>query len=567
MSFQRSNIRANKSLPGPYVFENTVNCLSPKSSVMQHESSLHSDAENCNLEDLEAKLERCKISQNKDSASKRKKLLGSLRSLRSLASLHSAPSKARHYDTKSTGSPVKHTVQTKTQLSESPSLALLDFEQSPSDKPMLDLSLHERFGSESSSAVQHSSPVTVPGSARRTNSYSIVASSTELPPGTIPITPGPMQRAFDRDPANQSAWQNTSPIPFERYAPGTPDLTPLPGTTLSVGAIDEELVPLPPSMNLSAVQISQEKPEYFDIPAIEQPHADMLSGLARLKLAGKHDVACSEDNSSPRDSSAQLCTGAGGSLMQTDCGSENAKLPDAANTQYISREGARALHRKQQAEVVDNAVHALNTPQHHHALPFRRKQNKEDPQDQIRKDSIVSEDWETCSGRRSIDTTSEQMQECPSQPKSAGTSANSTTSSSSQNDKRTTSGGASPADFLYIIWNSPKKPALSTAKNNILAGHTGLYDGSGFEKDDSDSATPCEPDEGTHDVHMQSDPHLEEAPPVNFSTLGGCSGKRLSSGAAKAGNAYSEHVPGWAPLPEDEQHDDGNLEFIYRAYA
>ncbi len=63
---------------------------------MHQESSFSSDiyfnAEE-DLKDFGARLERCKGSPGKDSISKRKKLLGSLRSLRSLANLHSSPTK------------------------------------------------------------------------------------------------------------------------------------------------------------------------------------------------------------------------------------------------------------------------------------------------------------------------------------------------------------------------------------------------------------------------------------------------------------------------------------------
>lgn len=440
-----------------------------------------------------------------------------------------------------------------TVLPTSPSLALLDFQQSPSDKPMFDLTLHERSVSESSLEVQHSSPMTVPGSARQTLPYGNVASATDLPTGTVPDTPGPMQRAFDWDPANQRPWQNDSPTPLERYTPSTPILTPLPGTNLSVGDVDPEFVPLPPSMNPSVTHIGQVTSGYFDIPVHKQPHmdnADMLNGLACLRLAGNHGDASPQDKSSSRP--------------QMGLESESPKRLDVGNTLHDPQDRAQALRHKRQAEAFDRAVRALNIPQHHQTLPFRPKQNVEDRQDQIRIDSAVSEDWETCSGKRSIDTAFEQTQECPSQPRTTGTPANSTTSACSQDHKRTSCDG-SPADFAYIVWNSPKE---STAQNHSWIGHGGLYDGSGYGKEDGDSATPGEPDEGTEDIHMQPSPRLiEAARPATLTTYGARSGEELSNGRAKLGNAYSERVQEWSRLAEDEQHDDGSLEFIYRAYT
>lgn len=432
---------------------------------------------------------------------------------------------------------------------------------------MFDLRLHERFVSGSSLEVQHSSPVTVPGSTRQVTPYGIAASGTDLPSGTIPDTPGPMQRAFDRDLTNQTSRRNASPVFFERSTPSTPILTPLPGTNLSVGDIDPELVPLPPSLNPSAVQIGQGAPGYFGIPVDERLHmgdVDMLNGLNCLKLAGDHRNSHSKENGNLTDTEAQAQIG---NVSSTKFASENAKLPNAANTLCFSQDRVRTLRRNQQAEAVGNVVRALNIPQQNYALPFRPKQSEEDPQVQARKDSIVSEDWETSSGKHSVDTASEKTHECPNQPGFTGNSANSTTSAFVQDRERRMSGRVSPVELTYVVWNSPEETTLNTAKNNTWAGHPGLYDGSGYGKEENGPATPVEPDEGTRDVHLQANPHLDEAPPVCLSALGGRPRERLSGGAARTEDAYSERVQGRLPLRDDEQHDDGSLDFIYSAYA
>src|SRR5690242_10680328 len=433
---------------------------------------------------------------------------------------------------------------------------------------MFDLRLHERFVSGSSLEVQHSSPVTVPGYARQMVAYGIAASGTDFPSGTIPDTPGPMQRAFDRDLTNQTSRRNASPKSFERSAPSTPVLTPLPGTNLSVGDVDPELVPLPPLLNPSAVQIGQGTPGYFGIPVDERLHMDdmdMLNGLNCLKLAGDHRNSHSKENSSLTDTGVQARIG---NVSSTKFVSENAKLPSAANRFCVSQDRARTRRCSQQAEAFGNAVCATNIPQHRQALPFCPKQSEEDPQVQARKDSVVSEDWETSSGKRSVDTASEKTYECPNQPGFTGNPANSTISAFLQDRK---SSRVSPVKLAYVVWNSPEEATLNTAKNNTWAGHTGLYDGSGYGREENSSGTPVEPDEGTKDVHLQPNPHLDEAPPVCLSTLGGRPRERLPGGAARTENAYSERVQDWLPLHDDEQydeqHDDGSLDFIYRAYA
>lgn len=81
---------------------------------MQYESPSPSvspkDVKDYNLDDFGASLERCKGSSSRESPSKRKRLLGSLRSLRSLANLQSLSTKTMQTGTPRAESPVKRQV-------------------------------------------------------------------------------------------------------------------------------------------------------------------------------------------------------------------------------------------------------------------------------------------------------------------------------------------------------------------------------------------------------------------------------------------------------------------------
>lgn len=191
-----------------------------------------------------------------------------------------------------------------------------------------------------------------------------------------------MQRAFNRDVANRVPWESASPTPAERYVPLTPVLTPLPGTNLSAGDIDPELVPLPPSVNPSMVYLGSGSPGYFDIPVDAQAGVD-----------GREVFHC-----------------------------------EGLPTHYQ-----------------DLTKHHQELPKHYQELPLRLKR-----QGGGRKDSHVSEDWETCSGGRS-------------------------TAVADENE--------SPPSFGYVA---------------------GLYDGSGYGCG-SDTSTPVEPDEGIHDFYLKND--------------------------------------------------------------
>lgn len=443
----------------------------------------------------------------------------------------------------------------------SPSLALLNFEQSPSDKPMFDLTMHRRSVSGSSLEVHHSPPMTVPGSARQATPYNIFPPVTDLPAGTIPDTPGPMQRAFNRDPANYATWRNASPTPFENYAPSTPVLTPLPGTNLSVGDIDPELVPLPPSANPSTVHLGRSAPGYFDIPVDEHPqmdNADVLNGLACLKLAGDHDNAPGDQQStSSHNPSADAPIGRRGTAEEMRHQYEDAKLQDTVNKLEIPQDRTRALKHQQQARDLPENVRTLGVPRHHQVLPLRLKQQDGSLQDPFRKDSRNSDDWETCSGERSTAMASEDSLHRRNPHKTCTSSSSSVYSAAPPpaKGKEADHGDNASPEFAYVVWNSPSGLREAPAPESSWGGHTNLYDGTGYGGDSSPS-TPREPDEGIDDIHLKT----WSAP---LSVDGARSGNEKSNQPSSSEDLYYETVR-QSPFTA---HGHGSLESIYRAYA
>ncbi|KAF3036177.1 hypothetical protein E8E12_004693 [Didymella heteroderae] len=570
MALQRLNIRAKKSFPGLYSFDNMES--SPhKSIAVQIESSPCSDltqaTEQCDLDDFESKLERCKgrDSPGKDSLSKRKRLFGSLRSLRTLANLHSSPTKAKQPTTTRSGSPVKRQVKDvcMTPLPISPSLALLDFEQSPSDQPMFDLTMHQRSVSGSSLEVHHSSPMTVPGSARQATPYNVFLPMNDFPAGTVPDTPGPMQRAFNRDLANYAPWQNADPTPVERYTPSTPVLTPLPGTNLSVGDIDPELVPLPPSVNPSMVHLGRSMPGYFDIPVDGHPqmdHADVLNGLACLKLADGHADTSGDHGKSLTDTATNAPIGRRGTAEEMRHQHEDARLQDTVNTLGIPQDQIQAYQRQQQAGELQEHVCGLSVPERHQVSPLRPKQQADDLHDSIRKVSCNSEGWEMCSGERSAAMASEYSlyNRDPNQTHSPSPASVYSAAPPSEHRKGADHGNDAPPKFAHVVWDGPRGHREAPAPMKTWDGHTGLYDGTGYG-DDSGLSTPCEPDEGIHDIHLKA----SSAP---LSVSGARSGNEKSNRPLRGEDPYHETVR-QSPFSTCGHDNCESLESICRAYA
>ena len=339
---------------------------------------------------------------------------------------------------------------------------------------------------------------------------------------------------------------------------------------MSIGDIDPDLVPLPPSINPSAVQIDQGNAGYFDILVDEQvqmDNADRLNRLACLRLADDHGDNVNNENSGSKDTNTHVRTGYGGISEKTRCEHKDVKLQNTANRLDISQNQTRALRRKQQIKSLDDAIRAQYVPRHRQILPLRLKQQNEDLQDRVRKDSAISEDWETCSGERSMSVASEQTHERPSQSNRTSVSANDTTSASPQDPKRTADGNSPPIDFAYVVWHSPSECRRHPTRESIWGRHTGLYDGTGYGSDDSGPATPHELDESTEDVNMHSTPRSIEVLPAASSVVGDHSGKDNFSRPPRGEDSYSERVQERSPLTANEQRNHESLESIYRAYA
>ncbi|KAF9697389.1 hypothetical protein EKO04_005056 [Ascochyta lentis] len=526
MAFQRLNIRAKKSFPGLYSFDSLETCSSTKATATRCGSPSYAtlpeaDVDDCDLHEFGASLERCKDSPGKGSPSKRNRLLGSLRSLRSLRNLYTSPKKMEQG-----AETLVHSQDSCTTPSHTlPSLAL-NFEQSPPDQPIFEMSMHQRSVSGASMEVQHSSPMTVPGSARQMDPYNIPSSPIGLPAGTIPDTPGPLQRAFDRDPANHVLpWHDESPTPTERNVPSTPVLTPLPGTNLSFEDIDRSLITLPPSV--TSLAAGQQVRGYFDISIDEPSHmddADALNGLACLKLSADHSDADYREIESSSDGGeyAQRASPSFAEEMRREY--EDTKLQDTICTQDVPRPQVRALRRKQQAQNLNNGIRTLNVPQHHQILPFRPKQQDQEVQDRVRIDSVVDELCDSSNSQLSPKFT--HKHHGSSRSSKTAHAANSSASASPEESKGAGNENNLTTNPTYIARDGLNTPHHRAPVENVWGHHTGLYDGTGYGHDATPPTTPCESDEGTKDACMQSSSHLVQASSLsanknrNYESLG-----------------------------------------------
>lgn len=443
-----------------------------------------------------------------------------------------------------------------TPLPMSPSLALLDFEQSPSDKLMFDLTLRHRSVSGSSLEVHHSSPVTVPGSARRATPYNAFPLVTDLPAGTLPDTPGPILRAFNRDPANHVTWRDASPTPFERRAPSTPVLTPLPGTNLSVEDIDPELVPLPPSVNPSTVHVGQSAPGYFDIPVDEHPQmddADGLNGLACLKLASGdyHSTSVHYCN-------ADAPVGHRGTAEEMRHQDEDAELQSTLKDIEIPRDQIRAHRRQKQGSGLLENARALGVPKHHQVLPLRLKQHVGSLRYHFRAESWNSEDWETCSGECSTAMASDHsLRGCD--PNGICTSSPSSLYSAAPHSEIENGAGHdndAPPESAHIIWNKSSGRPGTPASKSYWGGNISLYDGTGYGED-SGPSIPREVNEGIQDLETSS---------ALLSVNGVRSGKETSTQRSRGEDPYQETVR-QSSFTAHGHGDSESLESIYRAYT
>ncbi|KAG9199496.1 hypothetical protein G6514_008459 [Epicoccum nigrum] len=338
--------------------------------------------------------------------------------------------------------------------------------------------------------VQHSSPLSIPHSTKQTTSHNIFPPGTDLPTGTVPDTPGPLQRAFDRDPANYSfPWRDADPTPTETYTPLTPVLTPLPGTNMSVGGVDPEFVPLPPSINASTVHLDPMESNYFDIPVnTQQPidNADILNGIPGPYFVDDHGRCVSNANASVKDADIHLYADSCNTSGVIGYQSESAKLHPYTDTPDAQDD---CLRHKQQAGGSFDAARIGGVAQHYQVLPIRLKHNIGERQGRIRKDSVFNKDRDTCNGNVFAEAASAQVQE-------------------------TRDSSGHPVDSECTVPAGSQGSGDDPAQDKAWGGNIGLYDGSGYGEDSSGPITPYEPDEGVKGVHMLFDPRSIDAPPA-----------------------------------------------------
>ncbi|KAF2828733.1 hypothetical protein CC86DRAFT_368883 [Ophiobolus disseminans] len=211
----------------------------------------------------------------KESPSRRKRLMGSLRSLTSLRGAQSPSSKEKGKEL------AEHTVEPESPRTPlrprriRPSLAL-NFEESSPDQPFFDLALRRRSAS-SSMVVHHSSPVPIPIPAKQEDLLPTAAAQPSgMLPGTIPDSPNLLQLVLDRDNFQDSTAPNSSPLRPQADVVPDPLPTPMPGT--NIGFSDEDLIgkPSPPQGNKASLR---ETSSYFGISANDNSNNSDLSDI------------------------------------------------------------------------------------------------------------------------------------------------------------------------------------------------------------------------------------------------------------------------------------------------
>ena len=308
---------------------------------------------------------------------------------------------------------------------------------------------------------------------------------------------------------------------------------------MSVGDVDPEFVPLPPSINASTVHLDPMDSSYFDIPVnAQQPigNADLLNGIPGPYFAGKHGRCISNSNASLKDADMYLCADSCSTPGVTGYHFERAKSHPYTNTPDAPVDH---LHRKPQSEDSFDAARIENVVQHYQTLPIRLKHNIGERQGRIRKDSVFNKDRDTCDSSSFAEAASAQVQ---GPRNSSGTLVE--------------SGCTVPVDSQ----GSRNDPAQDKA----WGGNSGLYDGSGYGEDSSCPATPYEPDEGVKDVYMLFDPRSIDAPPA---TRRPNRRHRDQKASLPEVGRSDPHSPGVSELTVHKQHNRDSLESMYNTYA
>lgn len=144
-------------------------------------------------------------------------------------------------------------------------------------QPMFDL--QRKTSASSSLVVNHSSPVSIPIAAQHDfPPYSRLVGSAELPAGTVPESPTPLQIAMDRDTSQISGMTESAPLVLRTKVAAEPLPTPMPGTNLGFSA--DDLIGAPPPAH--GQQLSTSDPtSYFNIPISERSEHTRLNAVER----------------------------------------------------------------------------------------------------------------------------------------------------------------------------------------------------------------------------------------------------------------------------------------------
>ncbi|KAF2865902.1 hypothetical protein BDV95DRAFT_612146 [Massariosphaeria phaeospora] len=264
MSLSRLAIRAKKSLSGLYPFSNDDEDNSPRSVDNSKPSTARIEMVHPDLGEFGV----CgpgSPSFDRDSPSRRRRLLGSLRSMGSLRSLRSNNSKASE----------EICIPPETPPRSRPSLAL-NFQLSPPDQPMFGSAGNFRRSARHSNSnhsrpgFQPSSPIAVPMLANPAAS-----SCSTTPPGlttfhvgALPDSPAPLQQA-----SVQEAILNHSIQAVKPSASDGQDLildpipTPMPGTNLTLEDIGTLKMRAPSSPAMPTEQKNDH--DYFDLAGVQ----------------------------------------------------------------------------------------------------------------------------------------------------------------------------------------------------------------------------------------------------------------------------------------------------------
>ncbi|KAF1947769.1 hypothetical protein EJ02DRAFT_507587 [Clathrospora elynae] len=221
MTLDRLTVRARRSISGLFAFGDAKDAAPGKTTEL---SPKQSENDTPHLKHPVSSLsgtfpDMDKVSPSKDSPSRRKQLMGSLRkkslrSIDSLRNLRSPPSKPKQRE-HSRAPSLPEAPRTPSRPTKSP--LVLDFEESPPGQPMLDIntksptsSLIVHASSPAPVPIHHSSPVPVP--VKQEDPFSTPVDPSVIPAGTVPTSPAPLQKVLDMDPTQES------PSPASRSA-------------------------------------------------------------------------------------------------------------------------------------------------------------------------------------------------------------------------------------------------------------------------------------------------------------------------------------------------------------